>query len=65
MDIQNNIENIAQTWENLIFGPGYKLSLKKTYWWMIWWVWNGGKATMATKVKLLVDIVIIVGRSPT
>eukprot|EP00957_Ditylum_brightwellii_P113294 8638611-Ditylum_brightwellii.AAC.1 len=38
------LQNIAQVWENLIFGSGGQLSHDKTYWWLIWWLWENGKA---------------------
>eukprot|EP00957_Ditylum_brightwellii_P068268 5182971-Ditylum_brightwellii.AAC.1 len=62
--ISNNMQKIAQTWKNLIFGSGGKIAAKKTYWWLIWWNWGGEKASRATKEKLPMDLSITIGWGP-
>eukprot|EP00957_Ditylum_brightwellii_P155601 11844456-Ditylum_brightwellii.AAC.1 len=46
--IQNKIQKIAQTWETLLYETEGDLSLSKTYWWLLNWVWEGGKTRLAT-----------------
>eukprot|EP00957_Ditylum_brightwellii_P022391 1689424-Ditylum_brightwellii.AAC.1 len=59
--IWESIGKIAQTWEQLLFGLGGKLSPKKTHWWLIWWIWEGSKAKIATKEEMPIDLRITVG----
>eukprot|EP00957_Ditylum_brightwellii_P189270 14405923-Ditylum_brightwellii.AAC.2 len=35
ISIRNSIKKIVQTWEQLLFGSGGKLSQNKMYWWLI------------------------------
>eukprot|EP00957_Ditylum_brightwellii_P184498 14052776-Ditylum_brightwellii.AAC.1 len=42
--MQNRLKKIEQVLENLIFGSRGQLSHDKTYWWLIWWIWENGKA---------------------
>eukprot|EP00957_Ditylum_brightwellii_P169352 12889977-Ditylum_brightwellii.AAC.1 len=60
--IQDSIGKIAQTWEQVLFGLGGKLSPKKTYWWLIWRIWNGDKAKIATKKEAPIDSRITFGQ---
>eukprot|EP00957_Ditylum_brightwellii_P090845 6917731-Ditylum_brightwellii.AAC.1 len=60
--IRDNIQHIAQTWEQLLYGSGGKLCPKKTFWWLIWWIWKGGKATIATKSEVNINVSITFGR---
>eukprot|EP00957_Ditylum_brightwellii_P095862 7303885-Ditylum_brightwellii.AAC.1 len=39
--IKDNICHFTQTWEQLLFGSESRLCPKKTFWWIIWWVWKG------------------------
>eukprot|EP00957_Ditylum_brightwellii_P106030 8087923-Ditylum_brightwellii.AAC.2 len=61
--IRNRLHSIAQTWENLIFGSGGSLSHDKTYWWLIWWLWDGEHAKMAASVDVPTDLSIKFGNS--
>eukprot|EP00957_Ditylum_brightwellii_P184053 14020394-Ditylum_brightwellii.AAC.1 len=61
--IRDRLYSIAQTWENLIFGSGGSLSHNKTYWWMIWWIWDGEHAKMATSTEVPMDLSIKFGNS--
>eukprot|EP00957_Ditylum_brightwellii_P059837 4542780-Ditylum_brightwellii.AAC.1 len=49
--LRDRLQSIAQTWENLIFGSGGCLSHDKMYRWMIWWIWDGEHAKMATSAE--------------
>eukprot|EP00957_Ditylum_brightwellii_P163558 12453108-Ditylum_brightwellii.AAC.1 len=40
------LENLAHTWGRLIYGSGGELSQNKSYWCLVWWQWDGKKATM-------------------
>eukprot|EP00957_Ditylum_brightwellii_P010091 762550-Ditylum_brightwellii.AAC.1 len=51
--IQEGIRMITQTWEQLLFGSGGKISAKKRYLWFIWWIWDGENARLATKEDVL------------
>eukprot|EP00957_Ditylum_brightwellii_P012273 927229-Ditylum_brightwellii.AAC.1 len=39
--IRDRLCKIAKVWEQLIYGSVSELSRKKTYWWLIWWIWEG------------------------
>eukprot|EP00957_Ditylum_brightwellii_P157287 11970226-Ditylum_brightwellii.AAC.1 len=59
------IQHITQTWENLLYGTGGELSLKKTHWWLLTWIWEGGKACLVTRGELPETMKITVGCSDT
>eukprot|EP00957_Ditylum_brightwellii_P141487 10778624-Ditylum_brightwellii.AAC.1 len=63
--IWNRLKKIAQVWENLIHGSGGELSHDKTYWWLIWWVWENGVSRMATKQDVDIDLAIRFGNDMT
>eukprot|EP00957_Ditylum_brightwellii_P073668 5597538-Ditylum_brightwellii.AAC.1 len=42
------MQNIAQTWADLIYGSGGEVSLPKLCWWLVWWNWTDGKTKLAT-----------------
>jgi hypothetical protein len=63
--IRDSIQHTAQTWERLLFGSGGRLCPKKTFWWLIWWIWKDGKATMATKTDIDLNVKIKFGRDTT
>ena len=63
--IRDKLENIAQTWEQLLFGSGGLLSLDKTFWWLIWWDWTNGEPELADKNKLLLEATIHLGYDQT
>eukprot|EP00957_Ditylum_brightwellii_P024364 1838924-Ditylum_brightwellii.AAC.2 len=60
--IRDNIQHIAQIWEQLLYGSGGKLCQKKPFWWLIWWIWKDWKATLATKSKVNINVHIMFGR---
>eukprot|EP00957_Ditylum_brightwellii_P190885 14534375-Ditylum_brightwellii.AAC.3 len=60
--IRDWLQKIAMTWERLVYGLGGKLSWKKTYWWLVWWKWEGEKATLATKQDIPTDLAIKIGK---
>eukprot|EP00957_Ditylum_brightwellii_P015090 1138281-Ditylum_brightwellii.AAC.1 len=60
--ICDNIQHIAQTWEQLLYGSGGELCQKKTFWWLIWWIWKDRKATIATKSEVNISVNITFGR---
>eukprot|EP00957_Ditylum_brightwellii_P040237 3044608-Ditylum_brightwellii.AAC.1 len=61
--IRQKIQHIAQTWENLLYSTGGELSLKKTHWWLRTWIWEGGKAHLATREECPETMKITVGCS--
>jgi hypothetical protein len=63
--IRDKLQHTAQTWEQLLFGSGGRLCHKKTFWWLIWWVWKDGKAKMATKSDVDTAMRIKFGRDTT
>eukprot|EP00957_Ditylum_brightwellii_P195753 14914077-Ditylum_brightwellii.AAC.1 len=63
--IQRKIQHITQAWENLLYGTGGELSLKKTHWWLLAWIWEGSKACLATRGELPETMKITVGCSDT
>ena len=63
--ICNKFENIAQTWEQLLFSSGGLLSLDKTFWWLIWWDWTNGEPELANKNKLPLEATIHLGYDQT
>jgi hypothetical protein len=65
VSIRDNMQHIAQTWEQLLFGSGGRLCHKKTFWWLVWWIWKDGKATMATKSDIDTKVQIKFGRDAT
>eukprot|EP00957_Ditylum_brightwellii_P153895 11714092-Ditylum_brightwellii.AAC.1 len=60
--IRDRLCKIAKVWEWLIYGSDGELSRKKTYWWLIWWIWEGGNACIATKKDLPLDLMISIGK---
>eukprot|EP00957_Ditylum_brightwellii_P102759 7831129-Ditylum_brightwellii.AAC.1 len=46
--ITQQMQNIAQTWADLIYGSGGEVSLPKSCWWLVWWNWKDDKAKLAT-----------------
>eukprot|EP00957_Ditylum_brightwellii_P018537 1393447-Ditylum_brightwellii.AAC.1 len=58
----DSMKLIAQTWGKLLFRSGGKLCSKKTFWWLIWWIWKDSKASMETKTDLDTNIKITFGR---
>eukprot|EP00957_Ditylum_brightwellii_P040994 3103457-Ditylum_brightwellii.AAC.1 len=63
--ICGNIQHIAQMWEQLLYGSGGKLCPKKTFWWLIWWIWKNGKATLETKSEVNINVNIMFGKEDT
>jgi hypothetical protein len=59
--IWDKLENIAQTWEQLLFGSGGLLSLDKTFWWLIWWNWKNGEPELANKNDIPLEARIHLG----
>eukprot|EP00957_Ditylum_brightwellii_P134427 10248927-Ditylum_brightwellii.AAC.1 len=59
------MQHTAQIWERLLFGSGGRLCPKKTFWWLIWWIWKDGKAMMATKLDIDMKVKIKFGRNVT
>eukprot|EP00957_Ditylum_brightwellii_P095744 7294888-Ditylum_brightwellii.AAC.2 len=51
-----------QMWETLLYSTGSELSLNKTYWWLLYWLWEGGKAHLTTKHDCLESMTITIGR---
>eukprot|EP00957_Ditylum_brightwellii_P210293 15364802-Ditylum_brightwellii.AAC.2 len=60
--VQDKIQSIAQTWKTLLYGTGGELSLNKTYLWLLYWLWEGGKACLATKQDCPESMTITIGR---
>jgi hypothetical protein len=59
--IRDKLENIAQTWKQLLFGSGGLLSLDKTFWWLTWWDWTNGEPELVDKNKLPLEATIHLG----
>eukprot|EP00957_Ditylum_brightwellii_P124842 9516315-Ditylum_brightwellii.AAC.1 len=59
------MKNVAQTWENLLFGSGGKFSQDKTFWYLLWWIWDQGRPTLARAVRVPADLEITIGRDTT
>eukprot|EP00957_Ditylum_brightwellii_P030633 2321287-Ditylum_brightwellii.AAC.1 len=43
---------IAQTWADLVYGLGGDVLMPTSCWWLVWWSWKGGKASMATVAEV-------------
>eukprot|EP00957_Ditylum_brightwellii_P077960 5926042-Ditylum_brightwellii.AAC.1 len=54
--IRDSLWHIVVTWEQFFFGSGGRLCSNKTFWWLIWWNWKDGKATMTMKEDLDMNI---------
>eukprot|EP00957_Ditylum_brightwellii_P037809 2859922-Ditylum_brightwellii.AAC.1 len=65
LTIRDSIRKIVQTWEELLFGSGRKLYPKKTFWRLIWWIWEDGKAKMAIKQEVFISLDITFCRKLT
>eukprot|EP00957_Ditylum_brightwellii_P059125 4486097-Ditylum_brightwellii.AAC.1 len=63
ISITKKITKIAQTWEQLLFGSEGKLSMKKSRWYMLWWVWENGKLHLASKEEAPAEVLISEGRA--
>eukprot|EP00957_Ditylum_brightwellii_P120635 9202577-Ditylum_brightwellii.AAC.1 len=46
--ITERMRVIAKTWADLIHGSGGEVSLSKSCWWLVWWNWKKGKASLAS-----------------
>eukprot|EP00957_Ditylum_brightwellii_P101521 7736600-Ditylum_brightwellii.AAC.1 len=46
--LKDRMAHIAQIWENLLFGSGGKLSEAKTFWYLIWWIWENDSSKLVT-----------------
>eukprot|EP00957_Ditylum_brightwellii_P149241 11365803-Ditylum_brightwellii.AAC.1 len=57
------MKTIAQTQEKVVHGTGWELSLNKTYWLLVWWIWKDRKATMATITMAPAEMRIMIGSS--
>eukprot|EP00957_Ditylum_brightwellii_P106712 8141111-Ditylum_brightwellii.AAC.1 len=57
-----DLKKIAHVWERLIYGSGGELSRDKTYWWLIWWIWDRETAHIATKQELPLDLPLSIGK---
>eukprot|EP00957_Ditylum_brightwellii_P110984 8464268-Ditylum_brightwellii.AAC.1 len=56
-------ETLTRIQDRLIHGSGGELSHNKTYWWLIWWIWENGEARMATKQDVDIDLEIRFGNN--
>eukprot|EP00957_Ditylum_brightwellii_P142480 10855197-Ditylum_brightwellii.AAC.1 len=45
--IQERMWNAAQTWADLIYGSDGKVSMDKSCWGLVWWLWKDSKARIA------------------
>eukprot|EP00957_Ditylum_brightwellii_P069830 5302593-Ditylum_brightwellii.AAC.1 len=63
--ICDSIQYIAQMWEQLLYGSGRELCPKKTFWWLIWWIWKDGKEMLATKSEVNINMNTMFGKEDT
>ena len=49
-EVQDMITSDAQWWEKLLYTNGGKLELTKCFWYMVYWKWKAGSASL-TKMK--------------
>eukprot|EP00957_Ditylum_brightwellii_P103187 7864445-Ditylum_brightwellii.AAC.1 len=54
--IMEKMRVIAQMWADLIYASGGEVSLPKSCWWLVWWNWNKGKASLASVEELETQI---------
>eukprot|EP00957_Ditylum_brightwellii_P197865 15073317-Ditylum_brightwellii.AAC.1 len=52
-------------WETLLYSTGGELSLNNKYWWLLYWIWEGGKARLATKQECPESMKITICRDTT
>eukprot|EP00957_Ditylum_brightwellii_P005717 436232-Ditylum_brightwellii.AAC.1 len=62
-ELRDRINKIGQTWEQLLYGSGGLLSALKTYWYLLFWVWENGKAQLATASELPIDLTLKIGQN--
>jgi hypothetical protein len=62
--ITEQMQNIAQTWSDLICGSGGEVSMAKSCWWLVWWNWTDGVTRLATIEEVNAQIYLRNGRSP-
>eukprot|EP00957_Ditylum_brightwellii_P078824 5994115-Ditylum_brightwellii.AAC.1 len=61
--IQERMCCVAQTWADLIHGSGSEVSMEMSCWGLVWWMWNKGKARLATVAEVDAAIKLTNGNS--
>eukprot|EP00957_Ditylum_brightwellii_P131359 10018201-Ditylum_brightwellii.AAC.1 len=56
------MRGVAQTWADLMYGSGGKVSMEKSCWGLVWWVWTGGKARLATAADIKAEVKLTHGK---
>eukprot|EP00957_Ditylum_brightwellii_P055499 4205587-Ditylum_brightwellii.AAC.1 len=60
--IQEKMRGVAQTWADLIYGSRGKVSMEKLCWGLVWWLWTGGKARLATAADIKAEVKLTHGK---
>eukprot|EP00957_Ditylum_brightwellii_P083770 6367362-Ditylum_brightwellii.AAC.1 len=55
--------DVAQTWADLIYGSEGKVSMEKSCWGLVWWLWTGGKARLATVAEIEAEVKLTHGKA--
>jgi hypothetical protein len=58
------MQQVAQTWERLLYSSGGALELRKCFWYLMYWEWRDGHPYLVPNVSMLGVIALTQGHVP-